>query len=61
MKWRGLMMMLLCRTEVGDGGKWLCADLIEDKCHIASLGSNGDFSFEERMKAKYPHCEVCEW
>lgn len=36
----------------GDGGKWLCGveqTLNQDGCSIFSLGSNGDFSFEELM------------
>ena len=32
-----------------DGGKWLCMDILEPPCTIFSIGSNGDFTFEESM------------
>ena len=34
-----------------DGGKWVCGEYLpqSNDCHIISLGSNGDFSFEEAM------------
>lgn len=32
-----------------DGGKWLCMALLKPPCVIFSLGSNGDFTFEESM------------
>ncbi|KAJ3166560.1 hypothetical protein HDU87_002075 [Geranomyces variabilis] len=38
----------------GEGGKWLCTDLIDahgEDCHIFSLGSRGEFDFEESMAA----------
>eukprot|EP01116_Phalansterium_solitarium_P001057 TRINITY_DN1085_c0_g2_i2.p1 TRINITY_DN1085_c0_g2~~TRINITY_DN1085_c0_g2_i2.p1 ORF type:complete len:395 (+),score=125.37 TRINITY_DN1085_c0_g2_i2:75-1259(+) len=37
-----------------DGGKWLCGPLLftpDEKCVIYSLGSYGEFSFEEGMEA----------
>ncbi|TPX64616.1 hypothetical protein SpCBS45565_g05743 [Spizellomyces sp. 'palustris'] len=38
--------------EDGDGGKWMCTELLDigkDDCHIFSLGSNGNFHFEESI------------
>ena len=32
-----------------DGGKWLCMGLLTPPCTIFSLGSQGDFTFEESM------------
>jgi FkbM family methyltransferase len=42
----------------GDGGKWLCGvEKLKEKCVILSLGSNGQFDFEESMLQNTP-CEV---
>jgi hypothetical protein len=39
----------------GDGGKWLCGlERLEAPCTIFSLGSHGDFSFEELMVTRTP-------
>ena len=32
-----------------DGGKWLCMNLLKPPCTVFSLGSNGDFTFEESI------------
>ena len=56
-----------CRHErkvggLGDGGKWICDPhrLKNGKrCLVYSVGSNGDFSFEEAVKRDIgEHCEV---
>ena len=56
-----------CRHErkvggLGDGGKWICDPhrLQRGKrCLVYSVGSNGDFSFEEAVKRDIgEHCEV---
>ncbi len=36
----------------GDGGKWMCGVPTFDGCIVYSLGSNGDFSFEEDIYNK---------
>lgn len=42
----------------GDGGKWLCGiEALTSGCVILSLGSNGQFDFEDSMLASTP-CEV---
>lgn len=54
-----------------DGGKWLCGlqeeaaaaaassgSRTHPPCAIYSFGSNNEFSFEERVHALVPHCEV---
>ena len=55
-----------CRFEQrlglnGDGGKWIC-DVYRIKqassCLVYSLGSNGEFSFENQTKEDLPHCEI---
>lgn len=55
-----------CRFEQrlglnGDGGKWIC-DVYRLKqassCLIYSLGSNGEFSFENQTKQDLPHCDI---
>jgi hypothetical protein len=55
-----------CRFEQrlgvnGDGGKWIC-DVYRLKqsksCLIYSLGSNGEFSFENETKRYLPNCEI---
>ena len=48
------------KTE-GDGGKWFCAEYFKqtEECVIFSIGSNGDFSFEESMnKMTGGRCKV---
>lgn len=55
-----------CRFEQrlginGDGGKWICDpyQLQNSKpCLIYSLGSNGEFSFENETKRYLPNCEI---
>jgi hypothetical protein len=55
-----------CRFEQrlginGDGGKWIC-DVYRLKqlksCLIYSLGSNGEFSFENETKRVLPNCDI---
>jgi len=55
-----------CRFEQrlginGDGGKWIC-DVYRLKqlksCLIYSLGSNGEFSFENETKRNLPDCDI---
>ena len=29
--------------SAGDGGKWICGELLEEGCVVFSLGSNGMF------------------
>jgi hypothetical protein len=39
--------------DAGDGGKWLCVDLLQEKdCVIFSLGSNGQYDFERDLLAR---------
>ncbi|KXS19255.1 hypothetical protein M427DRAFT_472686 [Gonapodya prolifera JEL478] len=40
------------RPAIGDGGKWICVVPKTEPCIIYSLGSNGDFSFEDAMHAE---------
>jgi hypothetical protein len=45
----------------GDGGKWFCSEFFEvtPDCAIFSIGSNGDFSFEQEiLKHTQSKCEV---
>ena len=47
----------------GDGGKSVCdaqttLDRHSNDCVIVSVGSNGDVSFEEGMRALHPSCDV---
>ena len=46
----------------GDGGKWVCdANLLKEKegnCHIISIGSNNDFSFEHEVHKYFPRCKI---
>ncbi len=38
--------------RVGDGGKWICNPFqLPDKCHIYSLGINGEISFEDDLQS----------
>ncbi|KAJ3176174.1 hypothetical protein HDU85_007587 [Gaertneriomyces sp. JEL0708] len=44
-----------------DGGKWICTDHLpeqKDDCVIFSIGSAGDFSFEEHVHALAPKCRI---
>ena len=47
--------------RMGDGGKWVC-DLFRlqnrPDCLIYSVGSSGDFSFENEIKKYLPNCEI---
>ncbi|UJR20872.1 hypothetical protein I4U23_023981 [Adineta vaga] len=55
-----------CRFEQrlgcnGDGGKWICdVYRLQNKksCLIYSLGSNGEFSFENETKRFLPNCDI---
>ncbi|CAF0933781.1 unnamed protein product [Adineta ricciae] len=55
-----------CRFEQrlgcnGDGGKWICDPYrLQNKtsCLIYSLGSNGEFSFENETKRLLPNCDI---
>jgi hypothetical protein len=46
----------------GDGGKWVCdANSLKEKkgnCHIISIGSNNDFSFEVEVHNYFPQCKI---
>jgi len=45
----------------GDGGKVLCeadATLASIGCQALSVGSNGDFGFEESIRARAPNCAM---
>jgi hypothetical protein len=47
--------------SVGDGHKWICnPDSLKDKenCVVYSVGSNGDFSFEQALVKRLPNCDV---
>ncbi|KAI9136030.1 methyltransferase domain-containing protein [Paraphysoderma sedebokerense] len=44
-----------------DGGKWICTDHIpapDQPCTVFSLGSAGDFGFEDAIKKLVPHCTI---
>lgn len=55
-----------CTTHVrmgrrGDGGKWVCDPehyLKATDCVVYSIGSNGDFSFEQAIHTLAPKCEI---
>ncbi|KAL4517156.1 hypothetical protein Ndes2526A_g00734 [Nannochloris sp. 'desiccata'] len=54
----GSAMQRLGGSIQDDGGKWLCTDLLTTApCTIFSLGSNGDFSFENAMLEATP-CKI---
>ena len=47
----------------GDGGKILCAPAkllaqSSSECHVLSVGSNGDATFEESIHAIAPSCRI---
>lgn len=44
----------------GDGGKTICLDLQPPprECTVLSIGSNGDFSFEDAVHGLAPQCDV---
>mmetsp|Transcript_6186 Transcript_6186/g.16490 ORF Transcript_6186/g.16490 Transcript_6186/m.16490 type:complete len:339 (-) Transcript_6186:24-1040(-) len=52
--------------RIGDGGKYVCnveqmrqnARDSNRPCLIYSLGSNGDYSFEQAVHARMPECEI---
>ena len=47
--------------KIGDGGKWVCDAyrIAESKvCNVVSVGSNGDWSFEEAMHKLNPRCKI---
>ena len=57
----GVLRRIGGRASNGDGGKWLCnTGVLKDipDCMIYSLGSDGDFSFEEEMLRVAPNCAV---
>ena len=44
--------------DTGDGGKWLCDELLQkDECVVFSLGSNGQYDFE-RALLKQTKCKI---
>ena len=48
---------------MGDGGKWVCdvhrlLSVNKSKVLIYSMGSNGDFTFEQAMKHELPNAEI---
>ena len=49
-------------SGVSDGSKVLCMDEevgpLADDCVVVSVGSNGDFTFEEAIRRTLPHCTV---
>lgn len=48
--------------NAGDGGKWVCDihrfGTNDTKILVYSLGSNGDFSFEQAVKKEFPNAEI---
>ena len=48
--------------KLGDGGKWICDPhriREQEECLVYSVGSNGDFSFEEAvLESVGSHCEI---
>ena len=46
----------------GDGGKWVCDAYTlkqkKEECHIISIGSNNDFSFENELHNRLPQCKI---
>lgn len=50
--------------KLGDGGKWVCdphriVTDVKDSCLVYSIGSNGNFQFEENvLKHVSPKCEI---
>ncbi|CAF2772772.1 unnamed protein product [Rotaria sp. Silwood2] len=47
--------------DMGDGGKWVCDPYrlkSRHDCLVYSVGSRGDFSFENYMKKLMPQCEI---
>ncbi|KAJ1495537.1 methyltransferase domain-containing protein [Baffinella frigidus] len=47
---------------MGDGGKWVCDPYkiaAAEECHILSIGSNNDWSFETAMHHLNPKCKIC--
>ena len=51
---------LLRLGKEGDGGKTICLDLPPPRrdCTVLSIGSNGDFSFEDAVHGIAPQCRV---
>ncbi|CAF4494734.1 unnamed protein product [Rotaria sp. Silwood2] len=54
-----------CQNEIrlgqGDGGKWACEIAYlksKSPCLIYSLGSDGNFQFEEAVHKLLPHCSI---
>ncbi|KAI9138754.1 methyltransferase domain-containing protein [Paraphysoderma sedebokerense] len=57
-----------CDARIGpayptDGGKWFCSDHVPSphsgkSCSIFSLGSAGEFGFEEAIKSEVPNCKI---
>ena len=52
----------LCRAErfghAGDGGWWLCTDLLSQPCVIFSFGVGYDPSFDTEAASRLPSCKV---
>jgi len=43
----------------GDGHKWVCAEVVnQEKCLIYSIGVNGEVSFDQEAKLRWPNCEI---
>lgn len=44
----------------GDGHKWVCTEVIskESDCLIYSIGLNGEVSFDEQVRLRWPNCEI---
>ena len=51
-------------SGISDGSKVLCTDkavlrsATQPGCIVVSVGSNGDFAFEESIHTRFPHCTV---
>ena len=42
----------------GDGGKYVCMDLLRDPLNVLSVGSMGDFTFENDVMAHFPRARI---
>lgn len=42
----------------GDGGKYVCMDPLRDPVKVLSVGSMGDFTFENDIMAHFPHASI---
>jgi hypothetical protein len=63
---RALRVNCVCKNKQalgsmsGDGYKIACIDLIpkDDSCIVYSLGSNGNYIFENAVHARFPQCTI---